>query len=146
MYINVLVIFILFVISGFIEFSVFNEEFLLLLCFLAFFVNTYCLMGSSTYQFFTSQISSIRFSSFGAFDAGISQCSTKATVVSSKLGCTWLVETLFKMFTKSLIKYKVNSLSILSQFSSSSLTSRARLFKIFDQKLAVFMLRLTFLT
>jgi hypothetical protein len=45
-----------------------------------------------------------------------------------------------------LIKYKVNSLSILSQFSSSSLTSRARLFKIFDQKLAVFMLRLTFLT
>ena len=49
MYINVLVIFILFVISGFIEFSVFNEEFLLLLCFLAFFVNK-C-RNKETYDF-----------------------------------------------------------------------------------------------
>lgn len=149
MYFNIAVLSLLFVISGFVEFSVFNEEFLLLLCFLAFFVNTYCLLGSSTYKFFVDQVSAIRVVSFGAFDANIYQCSSKVTLASSKIGCLWMFQMSFNMFTKSLVKYcswfSINFSSTLTQISLAG-NVQAPWSKIFDENLTVFMLRLTFLT
>ena len=95
MYVNVIATFILIIITSFLEINVFNEETILLLCFIAFIVNAFCYSQISFYQALNEQSSSIKHKIIQNFATTTANSMTAIYLTGSQKQCVSTLKSVF---------------------------------------------------